>query len=201
LRVTAVVHFHQLSRFSQLIFAEIIAPHLIWHAGRTAESVRTMAMAALYALVQGAPEDESRKVVESLMVPLGSLIDDQSIATRSYALRIVYYVGPLKYEQLKTLAPAMLSRLDDPGNEVREKAAKCLGRLELAKDDEDSEEFWEALLKQVIATMLIHVESPEINLREGLIESLRKLSSKYRKVYQTALDEATITKDLKEKLP
>lgn len=135
------------------------------------------------------------------MVPLGSLIDDPSIATRAYVLQIVYHVGPLKYEQLKSLAPALLSRLDDPGNEVREKAAKCLGRLDLAADDEDSMDFWETLLKQVIATMLIHVESPELNLRESLIESLRTLSSKYRKVYQSALDEATITRDLKEKLP
>lgn len=135
------------------------------------------------------------------MVPLVSLIDDHSIATRSYTLKTLQYVGPLKYEQLKALAPAMLTRLDDPGNEVRERAAVCLGKLELVVGEDDFEDLWEALLKQIIATMLLHLESPEINLRERLIESLVNLSSRYPKVYRTALDESTISPDLKRKLP
>lgn len=135
------------------------------------------------------------------MVPLVSLIDDHSIATRSYTLKTLQYVGPLKYEQLKALAPAMLTRLDDPGNEVRERAAVCLGKLELVVGEDDVEDLWEALLKQIIATMLLHLESPEINLRERLIESLVNLSSRYPKVYRTALDESTISPDLKRKLP
>lgn len=135
------------------------------------------------------------------MVPLVSLIDDHNIATRSYTLKMFQYVGPLKYEQLKTLAPVMLSRLDDPGNEVREKAATCLGRLELAQDEEDVEDLWEALLKQILATMLIHLESPEINLRERLIEAVKTLNKKYPQVYKKALDESTISADLKNKLP
>lgn len=135
------------------------------------------------------------------MVPLVSLIDDNNIATRSYALRLFQYVGPLKYEQLKILAPVMLTRLDDPGSEVREKAATCLGKLELLTGDEDVDDFWESLLKQIIATMLIHLESPEIPLREALIKSLSSLSSKYPKVYQIALGESTISADLKHQLP
>lgn len=135
------------------------------------------------------------------MVPLVSLIDDHSIATRSYTLKTLQYVGPLKYEQLKALAPAMLTRLDDPGNEVRERAAVCLGKLELVVGEDDVKDLWEALLKQIIATMLLHLESPEINLRERLIESLVNLSSRYPKVYRTALDESTISPDLKRKLP
>jgi dynein assembly factor 5, axonemal len=182
-------------------FAEIIAPHLIWHAGRTAESVRTMAAAALCSLAQGTSPESARKVVESLMVPLVSLIDDHNIATRSYTLKTLENVGPLKYEQLRTLAPALLSRLDDPGNEVREKAAKCLGRLELTADDDDALDSWETLLKQILSTMLLHLESPEINLRAVLIESTGSLAAKYQKVYREAFDESTISPDLKRKLP
>jgi HEAT repeat protein len=160
-----------------------------------------MATAALCSLAQGTSPESARKVVESLMVPLVSLIDDHNIATRSYTLKTLEYVGPLQYEQLKTLAPALLSRLDDPGNEVREKAAKCLGRLELTADDEDALDAWESLLKQILATMLIHIESPEINLRFALIESIGSLGKKYPKVYRAALDESTISTDLKRKLP
>lgn len=135
------------------------------------------------------------------MVPLVSLIDDHSIATRSYALRVLDYVGPLTYDQLKTLATAILSRLDDPGSEVREKAARCLGKLELSEKDEDSADVWENLLQQIISTMLLHLESPEINLRAALTESIESLAGKYQKVYRTALEESTISADLKRKLP
>ena len=180
---------------------EIIAPHLIWHAGRTAESVRTMATASLCSLVQGTSVENACKTVESLIVPLASLIDDHNIATRSYTLKIFQYIGPLKYEQLKILAPAILSRLDDAGSEVREKAAKCLGQLELREDSNDVQDFWDSLLHQILSTMLIHLESPEINIREALIESIKSLSRKYQKVYQRALNESTISEDLKRKLP
>ncbi len=38
------------------------------------------------------------------MIPLISLIDDNAVATRVYALRSLEYMGPQKYEQLKLLA-------------------------------------------------------------------------------------------------
>lgn len=178
---------------------EIIAPHLIWHAGRTAESSRTMAVAALCSLAQGTSSENAGKIVQSLIVPLVSLIDDHNVATRLYALKLFHYVGPLQYDHLKILAPALLTRLDDSGNEVREKAANCLGRLELL--DDDSVERWEPLLKQVLSTMLIHLESPEVKLRENLINSIVILSARHPEVYRGALDEATISNDLKSKLP
>lgn len=161
-----------------------------------------MATAVLCSLAQGTSKENGRKIVESLMVPLVSLIDDNSIATRSYALKALVYVGPLKYDQLKTLASALLSRLDDPGNEVRVKAAKCLGKLELKRDDDDDcGEMWESLVKQILNTMMIHLESPEIELRNALIQSIIDLSSKTSSAYREALNESTISQDLKSKLP
>lgn len=160
-----------------------------------------MATMCLCSLVQGTSTEESQKIVESLIVPLVSLIDDHNISTRSYTLKIFQYVGPLQYEQLKTLAPALLSRLDDQGSEVREKAAKCLGNLELLDSEDDFDDLWNSLLKQVLATMFIHLESPELNLRDALAESIGSLSKKYPKVYQTALNESTVSADLKSKLP
>lgn len=177
---------------------------MIWHAGRTAESVRTMATAALCSLIQGTSKHNAQKVVESLMVPLVSLIDDNSIATRSYALNILNHMGSLKYEQLKIVASGFLSRLDDPGNEVRQKAAQCLGKLELkcVDDDEDErdDDMWKSLLKQILSTMLIHLESPEIDLRNALIQSISDLSRKYSTACHEALSESTISQDLKSKV-
>lgn len=178
---------------------EIIAPHLIWHAGQNAESSRTMATAALCSLAQGTSTENAGKIVGSLIVPLVSLSDDHNIATRSYALKLLHFVGPLQYDQLKTLAPALLSRLDDSGNEIREKAADCIGRLKLVNDDSD--DLWEPLLKQILLTMLIHLESPEENLRDSLISSITSLGARHPEVYRVVLHETTISHDLKCKLP
>lgn len=160
-----------------------------------------MATAVLCSLAQGTSKENARKIVESLMVPLVSLIDDNSIATRSYTLKIIMYAGSLKYDQLKILASALLSRLDDPGSEIRVKAAKCLGILELRDDEDEFKEMWESLMKQIYNTMMIHLESPEIELRNALIQSLIDLSSKYFSAYREALNESTISQDLKSKLP
>lgn len=192
--------------FNKFFFpnTDLIAPSFVWHAGRTAESVRTMAAASLCSLTQGITSESSRKIVESLMVPLVALIDDNNIATRSYALKTFSYVGPLNYEHLKSVAPAILSRLDDVGSEVREKAAECLGMLQLKTsndDDEDEMDLWTQLLKQILTTMMIHLESPELNLRNQLIKSISTLAAKYPVCYKDALELSTISQELKGKLP
>ena len=175
---------------------------MIWHAGRTAESVRTMATAVLCSLVQGTTKENSIKIVDACIIPLISLVDDNNIATRSYALKILMYVGPLKYDQLKTFGSGLLSRLDDPGHEVRVKAAKCLGKLKLIESDHDDfSDMWEHLLKQIFSTMMIHLESPEIDLRNSLVDSIVELCHNYTNAYIAALKEAILSEELKRKLP
>jgi dynein assembly factor 5 len=161
-----------------------------------------MAAAAFCSIVQGTSKENAMRIVESLMAPLVSLIDDNNIGTRAYALKTFMYAGSLKYDQLKIVASALWSRLNDPGNEVRVSAAMCLGKLKLS--DVDREEFgdmWDNLLKQVLATMMIHLESPEIDLRNALIASITDLAKAHPSVYKEAVNESTISQDLKSKLP
>lgn len=161
-----------------------------------------MATAALCSIVEGASEESAMKIVESLMVPLVSLIDDNNIATRAYALKTFMYVGSLKYDQLKVVASALWSRLNDPGNEVRVRGAMCLGKLKLIDSDYDEfGDMWASLLKQVLKTMIIHLESPEIDLRDALIASIEKLAIAHSSVYKEAMSESTISENLKSKLP
>lgn len=161
-----------------------------------------MSTAVLCSLVQGTRKENSTKIVDALMIPLISLVDDHNIATRSYALKILMHVGPLKYDQLKNFASGLLSRLDDPGNEVRVKAAKCLGKLKLIENEQDEfGDMWEHLLKQIFSTMMIHLESPEIDLRNSLIDSITELSQNYSNVYAAALQESMLSDELKGKLP
>jgi hypothetical protein len=59
-----------------------------------------------------------------------------------------------------------LSRLDDACAEVRELAAKCLGILKLDQhSDTTAQSSWENVLKQIIPVMLLHLDDPEIKLK------------------------------------
>lgn len=107
-------------------------------------------------------------------------------------MRVLQHIGPLNYEQLKLLASAVLYRLDDPSAEVREKAAKVLGLLVLDEEtlkDEIQVKSWHELLKQILPTMLIHLESPEVNLRSALMTSFGALAQRNKEVFQNALIE------------
>lgn len=105
----------KLEAFLNIVIEEFIMPNLVWSAGRTAEAIRTAAVACLcsalqdnppidYALiaVQGSDGDKSDKKVnlfptkESLspflekMIPLlVGLVDDNSTLTRQHALRAI----------------------------------------------------------------------------------------------------------------
>lgn len=110
---------------------------------------------------------------------LAGLIEDNSIATRAYALRTLLAMGALDFENLKLIAFATVARLDDPSSEVREMAARCLGRLQLgpgANDDDDESSNrarWEETLKPIISTMFLHLENPELKLRAAILGKMK----------------------------
>lgn len=164
---------------------EIIAPYLIWHAGRCAETVRTMATACLCATIQGTQQDISEKLILNFSLQILPLIEDNSIRTRAYALRILLCSGPLDLETLKPIIFQVSARLDDPCAEVRELAATCLGYL---KPDCEEKEVWSVVIDQIIERMILHLESPEVKLKEILTESLLKIAGEFPDVYQKHLN-------------
>lgn len=116
--------------------------------------------------------EQIQKLLPELMVQLIALIDDNCVATRGYTVKTLLHIGPMRVELLKPLGAALLSRLDDPSVEVREKTAKCLGLLSMTeeeREDYENKDMWSASVKQILATMILHLESPEINLRELLL--------------------------------
>lgn len=82
---------------------EILEPCLIWKAGRSAESIRTMATQALCAIGQAAP-DESKLIFPKYTVILNALVDDSNAITRTYALRTIMASGPFTPKEYSELA-------------------------------------------------------------------------------------------------
>uniref|UniRef100_A0A8D8ARY6 Dynein assembly factor 5, axonemal n=1 Tax=Culex pipiens TaxID=7175 RepID=A0A8D8ARY6_CULPI len=159
---------------------ELIAPYLVWAAGRSAESIRAMATACLCSMSQGVDRLTFTTVLPSQINALVGLIEDNGIPTRAYALRTLLAMGPLGVEHLKLLAYAIMARLDDPSGEVRELAATCLGRLQLAAEGADEAGRWDDVLRQIVPTMFLHLENPELKLRKAILASLEQLLVHHR---------------------
>lgn len=83
--------------------ADIFQPCLLWKAGRTAESIRTMATQAMCSMAQGAPV-ECSQILPSYAITLNELIDDANAITRLYALRTIMNSGRFMAEEYIKLA-------------------------------------------------------------------------------------------------
>lgn len=170
----------------------IVEPPLIWRAGRSAESLRAMAAGVLCSMSQGAVA-ETTTIFPEIASHFSQLIEDNSVVTRAYGLRCVLITGPLTIEKLRPLAlgkfnafltifsvfkricnfcVGVLGRLDDPSGEVREYAVQCLAVLSLQPLNEHEQDSWETILKHILSTLLLHLDSAELKLRTAVIGKL-----------------------------
>lgn len=95
----------------QTFVLSVIEPHLLWHAGANAEAMRSLAMATLCAMSQGAVE-EARLVLPGCVGKyIPSLLEDRSVATRHYSVKCLFNFGEVDVEQLKPIAYGMYFKL------------------------------------------------------------------------------------------
>lgn len=80
-----------------------VLPHLLWKAGSSAESTRSLAVTTLCAVVQGAPSI-SQEVLPKFARYFPSLIEDNCVATRLYSLKCFVNFGAVSMELLKPIA-------------------------------------------------------------------------------------------------
>ncbi|XP_058448454.1 dynein axonemal assembly factor 5 [Malaya genurostris] len=153
---------------------DIISPYMVWAAGRSAESIRSMATACFCSMSQGVENAIFITLLPGQLKTLVGLIEDHSIATRAYALRTLLAMSPMDFANLKLVAFPIVSRLDDPSSEVRELAAKCLGCLRLvnAGAEEAEHTHWEETFKPILKIMFLHLENPELKLRKVILDSI-----------------------------
>nr|ANG83464.1 HEAT repeat-containing protein [Biston betularia] len=109
----------KLEAFLKIVIEEIIMPNLVWSPGRTAEAIRTAAIACLCSALQDNPQEdkiaengghgdttvkevnlfptkESLEPFLEQMVPLlVGLVDDNSMLTRQHTLRAICYLAAL----------------------------------------------------------------------------------------------------------
>lgn len=127
-----------------------------------------MAVSALCCASEGAP-NETNLLFANYAVQLVALLDDNSVITRGHTLRCFLNCGPMKIECLKPVAFGVSGRLDDESAEIRKYAAQVLGKLELDEINENDKEIWSNSVEQLLSRMILHLDNPEIKLKELLL--------------------------------
>lgn len=136
-----------------------------------------MASAVLCSLSENAIA-ESNIILPEIVPNIISLIEDNHIATRTYSLRCLLNCGPIDPSNIKELGLAVVSRLDDPGSEVRVLAALCLGTLRVNETIADEQENWRTILGHILNVTAHHIDDPDIKLRAALLGNIYR-KSKY----------------------
>ncbi|KAH8383317.1 hypothetical protein KR009_007982 [Drosophila setifemur] len=169
--------------------SEIVEPYLTWKAGTNAEAMRSLAMASLCALAQGA-ESEAVEVLPSLAKHMPSLLEDRNVTTRHYAIKAVVHFRGMSVEDLKPLAYATMQRMDDPSGGIRTLAALAVGKLKPKfKSDVEGEsshdkEVWGDFVKRAIDILLLYHESPEKDLKAAVEVTLKELAQSHPEAWE-----------------
>lgn len=168
--------------------SQIVEPYLTWKAGSNAEAMRSLAMATLCALAQGA-ESESVEVLPSLAKYMPSLLEDRNVTTRHYAIKAIVYFREMSVEDLKPLAYATMQRMDDPSAGIRILAALAVGKLKPKFAETDTEEnyekeVWDAIVKRAMDLLLLYHESPEKDMRAAVAVTLKVLAKSHPEAWE-----------------
>lgn len=146
----------------------VIVPCLIWKAGRSAESIRMMASATMCSMSQGAPK-ECYQLFPLLAEHFESILDDNAVATRAYAVRCLGKSGPISYFKIRNIIKGLLARLDDPSIDIREWAIRTICSMQALQEMDGDAESWIEVMKHVLDILFLHLDDPEIRLRKALL--------------------------------
>ncbi|XP_043656688.1 dynein axonemal assembly factor 5 [Drosophila teissieri] len=184
--------------------SQIVEPYLTWKAGSNAEAMRSLAMATLCALAQGA-ESESVEVLPSLAKHMPSLLEDRNVTTRHYAIKAVVYFREMSVEDLKPLAYATMQRMDDPSAGIRILAALAVGKLKPRFSETDTEkeyekEVWDAIVKRAMDLLLLYHESPEKEMKGAVEVTLKVLARSHPEAWEERYQRALPMAQKKDQL-
>ncbi|KAH8402567.1 hypothetical protein KR215_001176 [Drosophila sulfurigaster] len=205
---TVCVEREQSTQLLSEFITAIVEPYLAWKAGASGEAMRSMAMATLCALAQGARE-EAREVLPTLAKHMPSLLEDRNVTTRHYAIKAMCYFQGMSVEAFKPLAYATMQRMDDPSAGIRVIAATAVGKMrpvfkeEAAAEEGEREherEVWEAFVKRAMDLLLLYHESPEKEMKAAAQKSLTELAKSHPEAWEERYKRALSMAQSKDEL-
>ncbi|KAK3930335.1 Dynein assembly factor 5, axonemal [Frankliniella fusca] len=168
------------------IMKGVIAPNLVWKAGRTAEALRTITVSCLLSILQtqGVKNEETTNYLVNTIVPIVlTLIEDSAKKSRLYSCRSLYNIisvaqkmNKIKADHVNKIYPVVLKRLDDVDDDVRSTALSVLKRLFKPLPDDYNIECSSAHIEALYSTLLIHLDDPSTQFGALVLDVLKELS-------------------------
>ncbi|XP_076838307.1 dynein axonemal assembly factor 5 [Brachyhypopomus gauderio] len=170
----------RLGEYVEIFLQDLLLPHLVWRAGRTAAAVRTAALSCVLALLQGGAVSAEQAVCvgAELSARLLSALEEESPLSRVMACRglhsLINLTAPcLHPDTLNKIYPELLKRVDDSSEEVRVEALKVLSAWfsGLGRDYEPAAHrpHLEFLLQQ----LLLYLDDPDQQVQLLVLEVLK----------------------------
>ncbi|ENN76488.1 hypothetical protein YQE_06941, partial [Dendroctonus ponderosae] len=180
--------------FMEKLVLGVFVPSLIWHAGAIAQSIRTIAVTCLsYAIapVKGInlfnSSADLKPLVEKLIPLLLSLLEDASQESRKKSIECLTLIKKNCVEKdiwsnddLISIYPEVLKRLDDPNRAVRIAALICLEKLFVNVPEEFRNDTYKAHRELILATATIHFQDHDEDVRINAFS--RKLITRRSKI-------------------
>ncbi|KRT85897.1 HEAT domain-containing protein [Oryctes borbonicus] len=179
----------ELSQFLETLVTDIFVPALVWHAGRTAEAMRTMAASCLFSALNPndgtelfISTDNLKPLTEKLVPQLLSLTEDASYLSRQLAMQDLVLLKEMMgrrqiwdLDSLLKIYPEIAKRLDDPTEKVRICAVKSLTALLTDVPTEFLSDTFCSHHEYLIDTLLIHFDDDHVIFQDLIMDTLKTL--------------------------
>lgn len=180
-----------LTSFLEQLVTDIFVPSLVWHAGATAEAIRTMTATCLkYALSPTEKVDlfasgkALEPLVQKLLPLLLSLAEDASYRSREVSMECLANLkthcvnkGVWWIDDFIKIYPEVLKRLDDPTEKVRFCALKTLPVLFKDVPEEFLQPGYKPHWELIIDTLMTHFDDDDEEV-QNLVSEILKVVSK-----------------------
>lgn len=159
----------------------IFIPNLEWKAGRVACTLRTAAIACLWALLKGslANPDSTVGCLEELITRTLALLDDESVKTRATSCKVLSLLMPRlrkvfneDVNMLHVIYPYLLRRLDDEDDIVRVDAIAMFDAYARVFPENYDGSLFECHLRSIYKGLLMHMDDGDEVIRTAVLGKL-----------------------------
>ncbi|XP_013406264.1 dynein assembly factor 5, axonemal [Lingula anatina] len=170
--------------FAVTVVKDMVIPNCVWKAGRIASAVRKTAVSCLWALLKSGvlPKEKVVTVMEEVLTQVVSTLDDDDKSTRLITCRVLMHLFNLlgtsiDQDRLHNISPELIKRLDDSSDDIRVAVSKTFLSMLDCFEKPYNVDLYRAHLEFMFKGLLVHLDDPEANIQEAVLEVLMKAAS------------------------
>eukprot|EP00040_Diaphanoeca_grandis_P015851 m.81391 g.81391 ORF g.81391 m.81391 type:complete len:844 (-) comp25414_c0_seq1:127-2658(-) len=189
--------------FARDVVEQIVVPNCVWTAGRIQAAIRTSSCLCMWALLKSglASAEDTAAVIPSLLPQMVACLDDDYSETRHTVCKVLeqllivnrdnFTSGTPGYDQLHTLYPELLKRLDDNSDDIRLASLKTwLAFAECMAHKPYNESLYQAHAQAMFKGLLIHLDDSSETVQIATGDVLAKMGQAYPSLMRTLVIEA-----------